>query len=152
MLSTMEKILFLKRQEMFEGMTSEQLRIISSICTEEDYLQSEIIFEEGDIGDRMYIVVSGEIEIYKEGKNNEKIHLANLDKDKIAGEFSTLTDQTRNASGRAASDLKVLTIEKEEFRQVIREYPELAFEIFKVLIKKMNNANAQIQAFITGKS
>ena len=148
MLSTMEKILFLKRQEMFEGMTSEQLRIISSICTEEDYLEGEIIFEEGDIGDRMYIVVSGVIEIYKETDTGEKIHLANVDK--IAGEFSTLTDQTRTASGKAATDLKVLTIEKEEFRQLIREYPELAFEIFKVLIKKITDTNAQIQAFISG--
>lgn len=149
MLSTMEKILFLKRVEIFEGMTSEQLRIISSICTEEEFFENEIIFEQGDIGDKMYIIISGEIEIFLE-EDNEKITLANLDKG-VTGEFSTLTDRTRNASGRAASDLKVLTIEKEEFRQLIREYPELAFEIFKVLIRKIDKTNAQIRSFISGK-
>lgn len=151
MLSTMEKILFLKRVGIFEGMTSEQLRIISSICTEEDFLENEIIFEEGDIGDKMYIIISGVIQIYLEKKDGEEIHLATLDsKGEVTGEFSTLTEEPRNASGRAATDLRVLTIEKEEFRQLIREYPELAFEIFEVLIKKINKTNEQLNAIISG--
>lgn len=148
MLSTMEKILFLNKVSIFEGMTSEQLRIISQICVEEEFLRSENIVEQGDLGDKMYIIVEGIVDIYKENEDGSEAKIATLEKNSIVGEMATITDQTRNATARAYTDVKTLAIPRDEFRELIREYPELSFEIFRVLVKRFNDTNKLVEMYI----
>jgi CRP/FNR family transcriptional regulator len=146
MLSTMEKILFLKRAPTFESMSSEQLRIISDISIEENFEKGEIIFKQGDLGDKMYVIVEGNIAIVQEGeKEKKRTVLVTLGEKNVVGEMSILDDETRSATGEAVSDCKLLAIGKEELKEMIREYPELAFEIFKVLSRRIRESNKQIR-------
>ncbi len=148
MLSTMEKILFLNKVPIFEGMTSEQLRIISQICAEEEFLDGENIAEQGDWGDRMYIIIEGSVDILKEGEDGTETHVATTGRNEIVGEMATITETTRTATIRANKDVKTLSIPKEPFRELIREYPDLSFEIFRVLTKRLNDTSALIEQYI----
>lgn len=143
MLSVMEKILFLKTAPIFEGMNSEQLKLISGITTEEDLNPKEELFRQGDPGDKMYIIISGEIEILEQSGGKEQ-RIVVLGKSDPVGEFAVLDDEARSAGARALNNAKVLSVEKEELKELIREFPELAFEFFKVLIAKNRETNRQL--------
>ncbi len=144
MLSVMEKILFLKTAPIFEGMNSEQLKLISGITTEEDLNPHEDLFRQGDLGDKMYIIISGEIEILEQSSGKEH-RLATVGRSTPVGEFAVLDDEARSAGARALMSTKVLSIEKEELKELIREFPELAFEFFKVLIAKNRETNTKLR-------
>jgi len=146
----MEKILFLNKVPLFEGMTSEQLRIISQICVEEEFLQGETIIEQGDLGDKMYIIVDGDVDIFKENEEGKQVYITTVKGGEggIFGEMATITDHTRNATVKANTDVRTLAIPKDEFREIIREYPELSFEIFRVLVKKQDDTNRLVEMYI----
>ncbi len=66
MLSTTDKMIFLRRVPLFGGMALEQLRVLSAHLSEHHYLPDEVVFSEGDFSQELYIVVSGEIAIIKD--------------------------------------------------------------------------------------
>ena len=144
MLSIMEKILFLKTAPVFEGMNSEQLKLISGITEEEVIESGEELFHQGDLGDKMYIVISGNIEVVDQSGENEQ-RIAVKGKTELLGEFAVLDDETRSLGARAIDNVRVLTVEKEELKELIREYPELAFEIFKELIRTNRITNKKLR-------
>ena len=73
MLSTIEKALFLKEVNLFESMNAEQLKIISNISKEINVSSENVLFEEGDSCDYLYIIVEGEIDIVKAlGRTSEE--------------------------------------------------------------------------------
>ena len=61
LLSTIERILFLKEVPFFQGMTIEQLRVLATVCEEDMFAAEQHIFREGDPGGALYCVVSGRV-------------------------------------------------------------------------------------------
>ena len=60
MLSTTDKMLFLKRVSIFSGMSLEQVRVLTSHLDEQHFLPGELIFNEGDFSQELYILVAGQ--------------------------------------------------------------------------------------------
>ncbi len=145
MLSVMEKILFLKSVSIFEKMNSEQLKLISGITTEEDINPKEDLFHQGDPGDKMYIIISGNVELLEQSGDREQ-RIAISGKSEPLGEFAVLDDDERSLGARATNNVKVLAVEKEELKELIREFPELAFAFFKVLTAKTRVQNIQLRS------
>lgn len=71
----------------------------------------EIIFEEGDKGDIAYLIVDGQIEIFRASGNQERI-LATLGRGEIVGEMALIDNQPRAASARALEDVEVSLISR----------------------------------------
>lgn len=76
------------------------------------YHAGEVIFKEGYPSDNAYIVVDGEVEIYREPPGEEEQHLAFLKAGEMFGEYGVLDDAPRSASARAHTDcvLQILEI------------------------------------------
>lgn len=142
MLLTMEKILFLRTVPIFEHMSGDELRYLAEIAEEKDLPNGSIIFNENDIGDMMYIIVKGKVKIFTETHDEHKT-LAILEERECFGEMSILDDETRSASAQAIEDVTFLEITREEFRELIREEPEVAFGVFKIFTKRLRKANIE---------
>jgi len=71
----------------------------------------DIIFEEGEVGDVAYLVISGEVEIFRTAGNKERV-LATLDRGEIIGEMSLIDNSPRMASARALSDTEMTIISR----------------------------------------
>ncbi len=71
----------------------------------------DIIFEEGEVGDMAYLIISGEVEIFRTSGNRERV-LATLDRGEIIGEMSLIDNAPRMASARALSDLELSIISR----------------------------------------
>lgn len=81
----------------------------------------EIIFNEGDIGDFLYIITQGEVEVY----NKKAGHLANLGPGQYFGEMALLREATRNATIKCTKSTNVLALTKKDFGTLLANFKEL---------------------------
>jgi len=77
--------------------------------------KGEILFEEGEIGEEAYLIVAGEIELFKRAGNTEYV-IATLKKGEIIGEMSLIDRQPRIASARVLSNAKLLIVSEENMK------------------------------------
>jgi len=82
------------------------------------YEPGEIIFHEGDIGDFLYIIADGEVEVFHK-KNGAETQIATLHKGEFFGEMALLNQKTRTASVRCKTPTNVLALKKSDFGALI---------------------------------
>lgn len=103
-----------------------------------------VLFKEGDGGKEMYVIQSGKVRISVTVRGVEKV-LAELGAGEFFGEMSILNDKPRSASATVAEDSKLLVIDPKTFEAMVRGNPEIAIRIIKMLSKRLEEANRQIE-------
>lgn len=135
-ISTIEKVLFLKEVELFKSIPSEELYPIALIADVIEYRADIEILTEGDEGDAMYLIVDGEVKVHS-GQHT----LTHLGPRECLGEMAILDAAPRSASVTALSDLTLLIIRREDFREILAEKPEISQGIIQVLTQRLRKAN-----------
>lgn len=138
-----ERILFLKRISIFSSLSSYELRKIAEVVSEEEFESGEILFNEGDFGDCMYLVVDGKISIFT-GKPPAIKVLASFDKGNFFGEMGLYDDKPRAASAMADLRSTLLVLRKGEFCDLISEFPMVALGIMKELNNRIRATNKKL--------
>jgi CRP-like cAMP-binding protein len=92
----------LKSMALCRALSAGELDAIAAIVDTQEVAAGKDLFREGDPGDGLFLVVSGEIEIIKRGPSGER-SLARLGPGSVLGEMSLITTEARSATGRAAS-------------------------------------------------
>jgi CRP/FNR family cyclic AMP-dependent transcriptional regulator len=136
MISTVEKVLFLKSVPLFKEIPGEELAQIAQISDEIEFQGEENVFKEGDIGEAMYIVLEGRVRIHRGEKT-----LTELGERECFGEMSILDSEPRSASVTALKDLVALKIQREDFAEILAQKSEIAYGIIKVLTHRLREAN-----------
>ena len=98
------------------------------------------IMVEGDDSQDLFILISGELDILK---GNKKIY-AMAEKGAIFGEMSFLLGTKRSATVKAKKNVKAIRIPKEEITDFLRDFPDVAGEIAKLLAKRLGEASQVI--------
>jgi CRP-like cAMP-binding protein len=135
-ISTMEKVLFLKGVDLFKSIPGEELSAIAEITIEAEYNSTQTIFHEGEHGDAMYLIVNGNVKVH----SGEQV-FANLGPRQCFGEMSILDAEPRSATVTALDDLTLLKIQREDFTEILAEKPEISHGIIQVLTRRLREAN-----------
>jgi len=101
----------------------------------EHFEAKEVIFRQGDRGDRLYIVVDGEVEVVKEGPGNVEEILARLGPGECLGEIALVSDSPRMATARSATAVNLLTVNRGGFHALFSHHPPLR-RFFQQLINE----------------
>jgi CRP-like cAMP-binding protein/HEAT repeat protein len=145
MLSTIEKIIFLKQVPFFQGMTINQLEILANICEEELFVEDQWIFNQGDPGGALYVIVSGQVGIEQEQKRQGSYaRLATLGAHTYFGEMTLFDGSPRAAAAVALQDTLMLRIRREPLIALARQYPDLSLELIHILSERLRQANTRI--------
>eukprot|EP00761_Pharyngomonas_kirbyi_P014264 gb/GECH01014294.1/.p1 GENE.gb/GECH01014294.1/~~gb/GECH01014294.1/.p1 ORF type:complete len:386 (+),score=120.79 gb/GECH01014294.1/:1-1158(+) len=96
----------------------ERLTVCDALVPRE-YEDGEIIVKQGDRGDTFYIIESGEVIVYKEGPNGERVELGNLGASAYFGEMALLLDQPRAATVQAKGQTKCLALDKKSVDRLL---------------------------------
>ena len=131
-----EKVLILKSLSIFKDTPEHILADLAPLMQEEEYEQGSLIFEEGEIGDCMYIIQQGEVRIHK---NNTT--LAILKEKEVFGELALLDAEQRSASATTSADCVLFRIEQEPFYELIENRPEVAKGFIKILCQRLRAQN-----------
>lgn len=105
--------------------------------------QGEVLFNEGERGDVMYLIREGKIKISKGRGSDEKI-LAVLKEGDFFGEMAIIDGSPRSASAIAVAPTSLLVIDKETFKGKVRENPLIEY-VLETLAKRLRNTDEQIK-------
>jgi CRP-like cAMP-binding protein len=135
MISTVEKVLFLKSIDLFSQIPGEDLAQVALISTEESREPGDEIFAEGEIGDALYLVLEGKVRVHRQDRV-----IAELGERECFGEMALLDTEPRSATVTALSGTQLLKITREDFEEIMSEKPEIGMGIIKVLSRRLRNA------------
>ena len=103
------------------------------------------LFEMGDDGDAAYVVISGEVEVRVPLDEGEAV-VAVLGAKEIFGEMAVLCNEKRSTAITARSDVQVLRLDRSALVSMLREFPDIALEMIKVLAGRLRQTTAQLAA------
>lgn len=106
-----------------------------------------VLFQEGDVGENMYIIQSGRVKISKLIRGVEKT-LATLAKGEFLGEMAILNDKPRSATAETLDDCDMLVIDRKTFETLIRGNSEIAVRFIKRLADRLRETNDQMEALM----
>jgi HEAT repeat protein len=138
-LSLMDRILFFKRVPLFADLSPAELKQVAAISEETVFSDGDILAEQGEQGDEMYVIVSGEVRICI-SRDGQDVEVARRTMGEYVGELSIINREPRIASLIASGDVRALCIDQKSFEGLIRERPEVSLFVIKVLSKRLREA------------
>ncbi|MFH1429470.1 MAG: cyclic nucleotide-binding domain-containing protein [Candidatus Margulisiibacteriota bacterium] len=133
-----ENLKFLRKTELFAGIIERDLEDIARIMFMEITDDGENICEEGDEGNELYIVHSGNVDVIKKEDGNEKV-VATIGAGACVGEMAILGKTRRTATLRANGDVELLVIREDQFEKILRSHPDIAITLLHLLVRRLSN-------------
>jgi CRP/FNR family transcriptional regulator, cyclic AMP receptor protein len=126
----------LRGVEVFSGIPLERLKVYAYLSKRLCYKPGDFLFHQGDADDRGYIVISGKAQVIREFKDHSVL-LNELDEGVFFGGLALLSDVKRLFSVRAASYLECLSLNRETFRKLLIQFPEIAVKVLDLMIRRI---------------
>lgn len=130
----------LKTVPVFSDCSPAELARIAASLQETVVSMGGVIFREGDPGDDMYFVTSGQVRIVSDAAT-EKAIFAHLGPGEFFGEMALITGAARSAAAIATTDVRLWRLSKGEFDLILRTFPEVSIEISRVLGERVGRGN-----------
>jgi len=107
----------------------------------------EIIIQQGEVGNCMYVIQDGKVEVLI-GKDGQEVQIAVRGEGEFIGEMAIFERDVRSATVRALGPVRMLTIDKKNFLRRISQDPSLAFRVVESMsrrIRELSEENAQLK-------
>lgn len=119
-----------------------ELKLTGSMgITQEHFEPGEEVFHQGDLGDRIYIIVNGQAEVVRE-QDDMEVLLAKLGAGEYFGEMALLKQSTRGATVRCTAPMDTLSLPKREFSMLAAYLPRMR-ETLEGVMEQRTRSNAQ---------
>src|SRR5258706_15214163 len=132
---------------LFEGLSDEDRNALAARLTEKSYKANDTVFAKGDIGQSMYIVLSGSAQIYlprpeDADKDTPNVVLKDVRSGEYFGELSLFDDKPRSASVEATVDTVLLELTRDELAEHLAKSKNAALAILSEMAKRLRETNA----------
>jgi thioredoxin reductase (NADPH) len=128
-----ESLLEARRAQMFPTLSDAQIARMARFGKERLFAKGELLFDEGDYGVPMHVILAGGVEVvHPRGAIEEPITIHHPGE--FTGESSLLADRRSLVRGRATTEARVLVIERKELRVIIQTDPDLSEILLRAFI------------------
>jgi CRP-like cAMP-binding protein len=135
----MEMLGIMKRVELFRGLTDDQLMRLAGISQTETYPQGGTICEQGDIGDKMYVVAQGQVEIRVRDSHGSSYSAVYLGEGQVVGEMALLDEGKRSATVVAVhDDTMMFAFPNKDFAQLCRSDTAIGYVMMRNLAQDLS--------------
>jgi len=107
------------------------------------YQHGETIVHQGELGDCMYVIQDGQVEVVN-GAGNREVQLAVLGRNEFFGEMAIFEHEFRSATVRALGTARILTVDHKNFLRRIHEDPSLAFRLMEVMSCRVRKLSTEV--------
>jgi hypothetical protein len=133
-ISMVERVLFLRKVSLFGMLSPGDLKQLANLAHEELHQDGAVLAREGEAGDRLYVIVAGSVRVVV-GADQRVI--ARRGVGEAIGEMAVVTAQPRIAGLICEGDVRVLAIARREFEAILRDRPQVALAIIRVLSARL---------------
>lgn len=137
------------KASIFSILEEPQLKEITGKINRRTYKKGEIIFFEGDISDKLYVINSGKVKVFKYTKEGKEQILYIVSSGDFLGDLSLLKKDEFKFNAEALEDVSICQLTKDDFDAVVRENPEIALKILEVLYERIFKLENLVQSLST---
>lgn len=136
-----KKIEFLKNIYFYHTMTDASLRKILALCTEKQYDKGSVVFFEDTPGDCFFVILDGEVEIWKRYGQTDEILLGVSGSGQPVGEMALIDNQPRSATVRARSSVNLLVIQAGDFNNLLSTENSICVTLLRSVTLMVRRSN-----------
>jgi len=142
-MSLEEDAALLSKVDLFANVAPRRLKLLALASSRVLFAAGQDLCVEGDEGNEAFILISGDAEV-KVTTPSGVATVARLKRNDIVGEMAILRDMPRTATVTAASDVKTLRIGKQDFLNLMREFPEVAVAVMRSLADRLARTTSEL--------
>ena len=132
------------RIPLFERMTYEEQDELRSMMSRTTLRRGETLFNEGEDGDRLYILVSGKVKLGHTSPDGRENLLAVLGPGEIVGELTLFDPGPRSTTATAVAPTELLNLEHGQLMSFIETHPALAKDMLRALAQRLRRTNTAL--------
>jgi len=136
----------------FKGLEDGELARVSEVCREQSFTAGEYVFREGEPGNRLYLVIEGEVRISRVVPGSGEEALAVLKPGALFGEMAVFDRSERSTDAIANNTVKCLTITRSDFELLLDFNRELAHKVLwacvRLLSTRLRQTNDSLRSFL----
>jgi CRP/FNR family transcriptional regulator, cyclic AMP receptor protein len=142
----------LRHVAIFKDLDDAELAEVAEVAREEEFVSGEYIFREGEHGNRLYLIVEGEVRISRDVPGSGEEALAILKPGALFGEMAVFDRSERSTHAISNGGTKVLTIARPDFEMLLDFNRELAYKVLwsvtRLLSGRLRNTNDSLRSFL----
>ena len=142
-LSLMERILFFKRVPLFADLSPRDIKQVAMMAEEVSFSPGDLIVRQGEVGDVMFIIASGEVSIIS-NSNQKEVELARRKSGEYVGEMALISKEPRSATVTAVGEVRTLAINQKSFESLLRDRPDVSLAVIQVLCERLKEADQKL--------
>jgi CRP-like cAMP-binding protein/small-conductance mechanosensitive channel len=139
------RLKILRKVELFSQMTDEELTVLAERLRFSQFARGDIISKQGASAHWLYIIISGEAEVYLEVAGGGKHVLRDLGRNSFFGEMGLMTGAPRSASVMAKTDVECYRVDKDMFEEILHARPAIAEEMSQIMAIRKAEQNVALQ-------
>ncbi len=140
---------FLSTIPMFDKLDKRELAFLENFVHARNYETDEVVFNEGDIGSGMYVIRSGQAQIFKHDEGGNESVQANLEAGDFFGEIALTASRPRCASARTTKPTVLLGLFRSDIEEAIRRHPapmaKIMFSLNRVVSDRLLQCSIQLE-------
>lgn len=141
-----DSIEFLANVPIFSDLDQETIQKIVKSGTIQSYKKNSVILSEEDSGSALFVIAKGKVKIARTSNDDKEVILAILSESDFFGEMSLLDGMTRSATVTALEDSKLFMIQRAEFLDLLKKFPEVSIALLTELTKRLRASSMKIKA------
>jgi CRP-like cAMP-binding protein len=134
--------------QIFKNVSLADLENLGRAIKVQQFKDGEMLFDEGDEGDAMYMIEEGGISIFSVDSRGREKSLRTFGPGNVVGDFAVLDGQPRSARARAQGSLKALVLQRQMFKMFIQSRPQVILAVMKVLAEKARFTTRSVEESI----
>jgi len=139
----------LRQVPLFSALSEAELVALREIMAPVRFEPDAVIIREGEVGDKFYVVTEGSVQFLCEDAEGAELLLDEAGPAGFFGELSMLTGEPRAARVRAVEHVTVLALERDEFLEFLKQHPETAIEVVKVLGRRLHRVDELLRGSVS---
>jgi CRP-like cAMP-binding protein len=146
----MEKYDALQRSPLFEMLSPAELELVAEMSRPRKFAAGEVVFEEGEVGDSLFVVASGAVDVLRRNDSGELKVINTFEAPHFVGEMALIDKEQRSATVRARADTVLLQLTAQNFAAFRKHHRDgftfVVMNIARALSSRLREANDKLSA------
>jgi signal transduction histidine kinase len=128
---------------LFRSLAPAELESLKRVTREAGFAAGTEVFKEGDAGDALYVVKSGQVQISAVVSEGQRQVLSKVPPGEVFGEFAVIDNQPRSATATAESDSTLYVVPREALVELLTRSPQFSFSMMREITQRLREFNRQ---------
>lgn len=137
---------FLTQVPLFRDFSKKEMSLLAKIMQTRKYNKDSIILSKGEIGDSLFIIISGQVKVGILSKDGREITFSFITPNDFFGEMAILDRKKRSADISTVGDTEVAVLRGADFISLLKKHPQMAIKVISILSRRLRFADEQIES------